>query len=799
MPYDKFLHWQLAGDLMPKPKREMIIATAFNRNHPQNMEGGIVEEEFQTEYVIDRTNTVGTAMMGLTVGCAKCHDHKYDPFSQKNYFQLFSFFNNVKEAGQISWDDALPTPTLLLPDKQKEEILRYINEEISGQQQKLNQTVNKNEKAFESWLQKKQYGESFKNRIPAAGLQAYYDFDSRQLVNARNSNQKAEMKREAGAAGDKPVFVASENGKALQLDGDNWMDLDQAGVFGKSDPFSIGIKVRIPKDLSEGVIFHKSIAERLYNFKGYHLYLKNNRLEINMAHTAPSNAITKVSRADVPRNQWIHLTLTYDGSSKATGMKLFLNGAEMPMEVTMDQLTKDILYKKRGEKQAGLQIGAWWRGSGFKNGEVDDISVYNRTLTPLEVLMLARNISWESVAQKAKYSPEEINSLTQYYFSEVNPQAKAERMRLKSLRERLTDSMENVPELMVMQEMPKPKKTFLLQRGNYDTPGEQVFPNTPESILPFPKNLPKNRYGLALWLTNPENPLTARVAVNRLWQNLLGVGLVKTSDDFGNQGEMPSHPELLDWLAVTFMESGWNVKKLNKMIVMSATYRQDSRTDKNTREKDPENRLLARGPAYRMSAEMIRDNALMASGLLNRKIGGKSVKPYQPDGLWEINSMTYVPDSGAALYRRSLYVIIKRSVPNPTLATFDAPSRSYCIVRRQSTNTPLQALVTLNDPTFIEASRVLGAQMCQMADPRQGISQVYRKLTGRRITIKELELLNAMLQAQVKKFRQQPEKQEGWITTGQYRADKSIDKALLAANTVVANTILNSDASLTKR
>ncbi|RDC62522.1 DUF1549 domain-containing protein [Adhaeribacter pallidiroseus] len=393
MPYDKFLHWQLAGDLMPKPKREMIIATAFNRNHPQNMEGGIVEQEFQTEYVIDRTNTVGTAMLGLTVGCAKCHDHKYDPISQKNYFQLFSFFNNVKEAGQISWDDALPTPTLLLPDKQKAEILRYINEEISGQQQKFKKTVHAHAKEFESWLQKKQFGESFKNQIPAAGLQAYYDFNNGQLVNTRNSTQKAEMKREAGAPGDKPVFVASEKGKALQLDGDNWLDLGQTGVFGKSDPFSIGLKVMIPEDLSEGVIFHKCVAERLYNFKGYHLYLKNNRLEINMAHTAPSNAITKISRTDVPRNQWLQLTLTYDGSAKAAGMKLYLNGAEMPMEVTMDQLTKEILYNKRGKKQTGLQIGAWWRGSGFKNGKVDDLTVYNRTLTPLEVLMLAKNIS----------------------------------------------------------------------------------------------------------------------------------------------------------------------------------------------------------------------------------------------------------------------------------------------------------------------------------------------------------------------------------------------------------------------
>ncbi len=798
VPYDKFLHWQLSGDLMPKPNRDMIVATAFNRNHPQNMEGGIVEEEFQSEYVVDRTNTFGTAMLGLTMGCAKCHDHKYDPISQKNYYQLFSFFNNVKEAGQISWDDALPTPTLMLPDKQKEKTLNYLKTLVNQQKKKLQHVEVEKGEAFKSWLNNRRFGKSHKNYIPADGLQAHYDFDKGKLINTLNSGQ-AVMKREAGSPGDKPVFVNHENGKSLQLDGDNWLDLDQTGVFGRSEPFSIAINTVIPSNLKEGVIFHKCVAERLYNFKGYYLRMRANRLEISMVHTAPSNAITKVSRIEVPRNKWINLTLTYDGTSKAAGLKLYLQGNEMPMDITMDQLTKEILYSKRGENQAGLQVGAWWRGSGFKNGKVDDILVYNRTLSPLEVSMLAKKTSWQAMSQKASFTPAEIKSLRQYYFSVVDEQAKAEGARLKSLNERLADSVENVPELMVMQEMPHPKKTFLLQRGNYDMPGEQVFPNTPESVLPFPKNLPKNRYGLALWATSAENPLTARVAVNRMWQNFFGVGLVKTSEDFGNQGEMPSHPELLDWLAVSFMESGWNVKQLTKMMVMSATYRQDSRADKSLRETDPENRWLARGPAYRMSAEMIRDNALMASGLLNLKIGGKSVKPYQPEGLWEINNVTYVRDTGSAVYRRSLYVIIKRSVPNPTLNTFDASERSYCVIRRQSTNTPLQALVTLNDPTFVEASRALGAEMCKVSDTRQAIAATYRKLTGRRPTAKELELLSTMQQLELRKFRQQQKKQTGWINTGQFQADSSTDRALLAANTVVASTILNSDASLTKR
>jgi hypothetical protein len=352
---------------------------------------------------------------------------------------------------------------------------------------------------------------------------------------------------------------------------------------------------------------------------------------------------------------------------------------------------------------------------------------------------------------------------------------------------------------MVMQEMPQRKKTFVLQRGNYNTPLDEVFSNTPDAILPFPKALPRDRYGLAKWLTDPDNPLTARVAVNRSWQNFFGTGLVRTAEDFGNQGELPSHPELLDWLATTFIESGWNMKALNKLIVMSATYRQDSKTTQAVLEKDPENRFLARGPAFRMSAEMIRDNALMASGLLNKKIGGKSVKPYQPEGLWQINNTSYTQDTGSAVYRRSLYVLAKRAVPNPTLANFDASDRSHCVARRQKTNTPLQALTTLNDPTFIETARAIGAEMTITGDTRKGIEEAFIKLTGRTPSAKELDLLQDLQRKQLLHFRQHPGKAKGWLHTGQYLIKQNTDSLLVAANAVVASTIMNSDATLMRR
>lgn len=796
MTYDQFVHWQLAGDLMPKPSRDMLIATAFNRNHQQNMEGGIIEEEFQTEYVVDRTNTFGDAMLGLSVGCAKCHDHKYDPISQKNYFELFSFFNNVKEAGQISLDNTMPAPTLLLPSAAQDKVIKSLEKMIVAQEQLVKTKEREHESDFQKWMTQKGYSKLAAHQIPNDGLQAYFSFDKGKLQDAVDSKRLGVMKRDGGT-GDDPVYTKGNNGQAIVMNGDTWLDLHPVGVFRKSDPFSIGMWVSIPKDLTEGVIFHKSNAERLFNFKGYHLYLKDNKLELNLAHAFPAHAITKLSVGDIPRDQWMQLTMTYDGSGKANGLKLYLDGREMKTETVTDKLVKDILFRSGAEP--GLQIGGWSRGRGFTGGKVDEIVVYNRTLSPVEAGILAKKTSWNALLSKPKLSSDEVGSLRQYYFTVVDPQLKTAEDELKVLRTSLSDSTERVQELMVMEEMSKPKKSFLLKRGNYDMPGEQVFPNTPASVLAYDKKLPKNRWGLAQWLTNPEHPLTSRVAVNRLWQNFFGTGLVKTSEDFGNQGEMPSHLELLDWLAVSFMESGWNVKALNKMIVMSATYRQDSHANKLAKEIDPENRLLSYGPVNRMSAEMIRDNALMASGLMNMKIGGKSIKPYQPAGLWEINNTSYTQDQGADVYRRSLYVVVKRSVPNPTLATFDASSRSYCVIRRQKTNTPLQALVTLNDPTFLEAAKVLGEQMAKVKDSRVAIGQTYRKLTGRSAQRNELDMLSTLQQMELKKFRTHPDKQNGWLHAGQYEVDKSMDTALIAANAVVASTILNSDATLTKR
>jgi hypothetical protein len=802
MPYNDFIHQQLAGDLMKGPEgsaptKNMLIATAFNRLHQQNGEGGIVEEEYQVEYVMDRVNTVGDAFMAISVGCARCHDHKYDPISHKNYYELFSFFNNVREAGQISHNDDMPTPTLMLPDEKQEKLMHFMRSMISEKETKIADT--NTAVGFDAWLSSGAYQNLAMDSIPKYGLQGFYDFED-SLVNAINKQQKGITKRDAGDL-DKPVFEKSPRGKVLALNGDSYTDLKNVGVFRRSEPFSIGIWAWFPKDFKEGVIFHKGNAERLYNFKGYHLLMKDNILEISMAHTAPSNAITKHSRLAVPRQKWVHLTMTYDGSSTSQGFRLYQDGVEAPMETVIDQLYKDIIFYQKNEP--ALQIGGWWRGLGFKGGKVDDVAIYNRNLTPFEVRVLAGKAQWKSVTSKfgkTALTSSETGYLKAYYQQVVDSSLQNERRELVQLRKAYDDSTKNVAEIMIMQEMPKPRKTYLLERGQYDMPSQQVYPNTPVAVLPFSDNLPKNRLGLAQWLTNKDNPLTARVAVNRYWQNFFGVGLVKTTEDFGNQGALPSNPELLDWLALTFQNDyNWDVKRLVKLMVMSAAYQQDSRTSNELLERDPDNQLLARGPSGRLSAEMIRDNALTASGLLNPKIGGKSIKPYQPDGLWEINSMTYKADTTDDLYRRSVYVVVKRSVPNPTLSVFDASSRSSCIVRRQRTNTPLQALVTLNDPTFLEAAKVMGEQMAKDQDVGLGIMEAYRKLTGRSPLPKEITILENLRKMELAKFTSNPQKAQGWLKSGMYVVNPSLDAATVAANAVVVIAILNSDATLTKR
>ncbi|MEO1011025.1 MAG: DUF1553 domain-containing protein [Bacteroidota bacterium] len=805
MPYNTFVQWQLAGDMMPNASKEQILATTFGRLHPQNLEGGIVDEEFRSEYVADRTNVVSEAFMGLTMACAKCHDHKYDPISQKNYYEMYSFFNNINESGQIPWDWSMPVPNMLLPTAEQEEFLAYVESLVQEKEQHVREVAQNEKDEAEKWIKGGGYQKISASGLPEKGI-AKIDFIQGRLHNSLNPSQRGTMKRQY-APKQVAHIVEGKSGEGLQLDGDAWLDMGKLGIFQRSEPFSVGLHIKIPEELENGVIFHKNQGTRLHSYKGYHLMLKENRLEAMLAHVWPDNAIVELSLKEVPKDQWVQLTMTYDGSSRADGLKLYMDGEEMQTEVEVDNLYKDIIFNSyedfiyKDAVEPGLQIGARWRGKGIGGAIVDDILVFTKALSAIEVLKIGNPQGLQSVMGKAvtDLSQGEKEMLKAYYLSVKSKTYGKSLEALKKVRKTYVDSMEQVQEIMVMKEMEEPRETFVLERGQYDVYGERVYPTTPEKILAFPDSLPKNRLGLAYWVTSEQNPLTARVAVNRYWKNIFGTGIVRTVEDFGNQGELPSHPALLDWLALWFMESGWDVKALHKLMVMSNTYRQSSHADPKMLALDKANRLLARGPSKRLTGEMLRNNALAASGLLNKKIGGPSVNPYQPKGLWKINGATYKQDQGQKLYRKSMYTVWKRSVPHPTIATFDAPDRSICAVRRQETNTPLQALVLLNDPTYVEASRVLGQSMLSYSDPKTAISDVFKKLTGRAIMNEELLVLAELRRTEYQKFKQNIRKTEGWLNTGEFQIDSDQDAALVAANAVTASTILNSDAAITKR
>ena len=779
MPYDQFVTWQLAGDLLPEPTKEQILATGFNRNHQQNMEGGIVDEEFRVEYVADRTNTFGTAFLALSLECARCHDHKYDPISQKEYYELFSFFNQIDESGQISWDDATPVPTMLLTESRQDSIINYLNESINAQEQTLQQI---NIKTGTPMVPKNQL---------SRGLQAYFNFED--LINKKFQNQVPP----SGWASvtevqpwnenfQTPELVEGKFGKAIRLNGDDPLGLGNAGIFTRAEPFSINCWVRIPEELKIGTLFHKGQGAIIYNFRGYHIALRDHKIEAVLAHTTPYNAIIKVSETAVPKDEWINLTLTYDGSSLARGVKVFIDGEELKMVTEKDNLYKDIIFPEM-KKQPGLRFGARWRGNGTKNTDYDEIRVYNRTLSTGEIKLL-----FDPNYQLSAEETQEIQMRNDTKYQQALK-------RLVDMRKERNKLIESIPEIMVMDEVADKRPTYLLERGAYDAHGEEVSEGTIDAVMEFSNEYPKNRLGLAQWLFSSKNPITARVVVNRIWQSFFGTGIVPSTADFGNQGEIPSHPALLDWLSADLVEHGWDLKRLQKQIVMSASYRQSSVASPELKEKDFDNRLISRGPSSRLSAEMMRDNALAASGLLVNSIGGESVKPYQPDGLWKVNGASYQQSGGEDLYRRSMYTFWKRTVPPPTMNIFDAPTRSYCVVKRQKTNTPLQSLAMLNDPQFVEASRVLAQESIQKAQRLEDqLNYIYRSLTSRKPKQNELEVLQEFYSKQYDSFMKSNDASAGWLEIGEKDVNYS-DRTQLAALTVTASMVLNSDAAIMKR
>ncbi len=791
LPYDQFLTWQLAGDLLPEPTRDQLIATAFNRMHRQTNEGGSIEEEFRVDYVCDRTNTLGAAVLGLTMECARCHDHKYDPLSQRNYYQLFSFFNNIDECGLYShFTDAMPNPTLLLTSDDQQQRLDGLNQQIAQAERQLPALADSRRPGFEQWLA------GDRGSPELAGLIADYPFEA--IESGKLANRAAADK--PATIFEDPQVVAGRIGNGLKLSGENNVTTPLGGDFGRNQPFSIALWINTPDVKDRAVVFHRSRAWTDAGSRGYELLLEDGRLSAALIHFWPGNAIRIRTKQPIVTDQWVHVVMAYDGSSRAAGLRLFVNGQPADCEIVRDQLFKEITGGGVNE----LTLGQRFRDRGFKNGLVDELQVFDRCLTTIEAAHACdvKSLAEALAVPADSLTADQKQALFDYYLARFDQPYREAVAALTELRQQRSAVIDAVPELMVMREMDQPRPAFVLQRGAYDAPGEQVQPGVPDAILPWEDAWPKNRLSLAHWLTDPRHPLTARVAVNRFWQLLFGRGIVTTPEDLGSQGQLPSHPELLDWLARSFVDSGWDVKALLRRMVLSATYRQDSVCSAELLARDPDNVLLARGPRYRLPAEMIRDNALFASGLLVSRVGGPPVKPYQPAGLWEEKSgAKYDRDVGEGSHRRSLYTFWKRTSPPPAMVTLDAAKREVCVVKRATTSTPLQALVLLNDPQYVEAARGLAQRALVECGPQVAdrLAWTFRMLTSRPPADAELRVLQQLWDEQRQEFAARPEAALQFLAVGDHRRDEKLDAADLAALTVVAEAIMNFDETVTKR
>jgi hypothetical protein len=831
--FDHFITWQLAGDLLPQATQEQRLATGFNRNHMQSQEGGIVGEEYRTEYVVDRVNTLGRTFLGLSVECARCHDHKYDPVTQKEFFRLYAFFNNVNEVGQIPYS-GVPSPSVIVTNPEADTRLAALAAKIVALEAELDPAAARHDPAFARWLATA--ADAARPSVAAPpGLIAHFPFEAPESVieppkpgtklppPALRKPPKPILRlanlvdpKERGRVGDidRPTkTVPGRVGSAQQIAGDSFLEAGRTiALFERNEPFTIGFWVRVDRAGTSGPLFTRSGGIMNGN-RGYDIDLQpDGSLSAGLHHVDPDNAVQIATAGAVLKpGTWHHVALTWDGSSRAAGIGLFVDGVRPPARVVIDHLRRSIVYdgkkKNWGGGETPIRFGR--RGDERLDGiTVDELRVFDRQLSRLEVQALAgADDPLGAILRTAAgtRSAEQQAALREYWSLRADTASAATRRALTSVRGEENELLTSLPEVMAMRDRAVPRETFVLARGAYDAPTDRVEPGTPEILGAFPKTLPANRLGLAQWLTAPTHPLTARVIVNRYWAQLFGRGLVATPADFGSQGRLPTHPALLDWLATGFVASGWDLKALQKQIVLSATYRQSSIADAAARERDPVNEWLARGPSHRLSAEQVRDAALAAGGLLVRDIGGPSVYPYQPAGLWEAlatrNATSYEEGRGDDLYRRSLYTVWKRSSPPPSAISFDAAERLFCTVTRQRTSTPLQALVLLNDPQFVEAARALGDRMLRDGgtDPGSRIAFAFRALTGRTPATAELAVLEGLFDSERDRFRRDRAAAQKLLAVGVSRPKPGIDQVELAAATVVASTIMNTDDAVMKR
>ena len=798
MHYDQFTIEQLAGDLLPNATTSQRIASGFNRNHMINFEGGAIPEEYQVEYVVDRVEATSTTWMGLTMGCARCHDHKYDPIKQKEFYQFFAFFNNVSEKG-LDGREGNAVPLLPVPSDEQKTRQDQLKQAIAAHEKTLGDAaVMARQRAWEQTVLAEPMAKP-------RGLWAHYPLDGSLADLSGNYRTARALKGDL-------TYSKGAVDRAADFDGETQLTFGNTPVFERDKPFAITAFVRAGGKERAALLQQISdAAER----RGFEIYFDDYILAgiqqripvmyIRLTNRWPQAAIEVRTREHVTyHGDMSQIAVNYDGSGKAAGFRVFLDGQPMALEILKDTLT--------GSTHAATDLSIGNKDFGLPyRGKLDDLRIYDRQLDVAEIAELLHQEPLHAVVNTlaAKRSKEQNEWLRDYYLSNAAPAPERTAWsELKALRDGEKQIEREIPTTMVMaEEKEKPRDTFLLQRGDYRNHGDKVTPGVPAILPPLPKDQPANRLTLAKWLVDPSNPLTARVAVNRYWQGYFGTGLVKTAENFGSQGEAPSNPELLDWLATEFVRSGWDMRAMQRLIVTSATYRQASRVTPELLKRDPENRLLARGPRFRLPAEMIRDGALYQSGLLKEKVGGPGVRPYQPKGLWEeiafgdgFSAQAYEQGHGDDLYRRSMYTFWKRTSPPPEMLTFDAPDREKCSARRLQTNTPLQALLLLNDTTYVEAARALAQRMLSEggANPDKRIGYGFRLVTAREPGKREVAVLRTALAQSMQDYRGHDDRAAQLLSVGEAPVRASVSKADLAAWTTVASMILNLDETITK-
>lgn len=792
MPFDEFTRDQLAGDLLTNPTTEQMVATGFLRNNATTDEGGLIEEEYRVEYAIDRVKTTSMVWLGVSMECAQCHNHKYDPITQEEYYQFYAFFNQAADPGKQT-RNGNQSPVVNLYDDEKLSQADELQPQLTAIETRLTERSTAAEADFQQWSVDEAVKTANGVSQPANPV-SWIPLDEtkgRSVTDIARPNQ-------TGQLNGPEKWTTGHTGNAFDCDTKNWIDMDTAGNFDGSHGFSYGCWVR-PQDAGNGSpIARMDLAN---GYRGYDIHLTDGSVAVHLIHSWPDDAIKIETKKRLTTNEWQHIFVTYDATNRAAGVQIYVDGELWESDVREDRLKGTLLSK------GPFFVGRRNTGSHYK-GLVDDIRLYDRALTATEVKSIAATSAITPLLAKddSQRSVDEKQTLRSHFLANVDTEYQGiskEKIKLSGTIEELRKPIVNV---MVMNDLPEVRETFVLARGNYAAPlkDRKVEPNVPAALPALPADASSNRLTLANWITSPTHPLTARVAVNRYWSLLFGQGIVRSLEDFGTQGEWPSHPELLDWLATDFVESNWNVQRAIKQIVMSSTYRQSSVVTAQKLSQDPENRLLSRGARFRLQAEFLRDNALAASGLLVSTVGGPGVKPYQPDGLWnEVSldgNLRFQQDEGDKLYRRSMYTYWRRSAPAPSMTIFDAPTREKCAMRRSRTNTPLQALVTLNDPQFVEAARALAelALKQQATTIGQKIRLAFRRTAATEPNQHVLAILVDTFEEELRRFQKDAKSAAQLISVGDSAHDETLDPAAHAAMTVVTSIILNLDQTLTR-